>query len=135
MTPYSSLVLDHFERPRNQGLWPAAPDVIVGSAGSIQRGAQYTLSARLAGSTLQSLRFQAYGCPHVIASASWLTERVAGSSLLQLREWHWREAAEVLQVPVEKHGRLLVLEDAVRALVTDWQRKTDNDSVRAAFRP
>jgi hypothetical protein len=30
----------------------------------------------------------------------------------------------VLEVPTEKYGRLLVLEDAVRALAVDWADKS-----------
>jgi hypothetical protein len=33
-----------------------------------------------------------------------------------LDRWSWREAAQALEVPAEKHGRLLLLEDAVRRL-------------------
>jgi len=120
--PYSRLVIEHFERPRNQGHWPAADAVIVGSAGSVARGAQFTLSARVVDGVIQAARFQAYGCPHVIASGSWLSERLSGCSLRDVRQWSWREAAGVLQVPTEKHGRLLILEDAVRALADDWAR-------------
>jgi len=125
---YSSLVIDHFERPRNVGLWTAAEQVasqgvVQGSAGSIAQGVQFLLSARVAGGCVQSARFQAYGCPHCIASASWLTEQLPGCSTTTLGQWQWREVARVLQVPAEKYGRLLILEDALRRLVEDWGRK------------
>ena len=34
-----------------------------------------------------------------------------------------REAADELEFPPEKRGRLLVLEDAVHALAAEWQRR------------
>jgi NifU-like protein involved in Fe-S cluster formation len=97
--------------------------VIVGSAGSTARGARFTLSARIGGGVIQAARFMAYGCPHIIASSSWLSERLRGCALQDLQQWNWREVAAVLQVPTEKHGRLLLLEDAVRALGEDWLLK------------
>jgi len=120
---YGRLALEHFERPRNCGSWPAADDVVSGTAGSIAQGARFKLTARVAGGSIQAARFQAYGCPHSLASASWLTQRLAGCSLQALREWSWREVADALQVPTEKRGRMLLLEDAVRALASDWDRK------------
>ena len=123
MIGYNSLVIEHFERPRHSGQWSAAPDVVRGQAGSVAQGVAFTLSARLVGSTLQAARFQAYGCPHCIASASWLTEQLPGCTRPWLLQWQWREAARVLEVPTEKYGRLLVLEDALRALAADWANR------------
>jgi NifU-like protein involved in Fe-S cluster formation len=120
---YHPRVIEHFERPRNSGQWPTAPDVIQGHAGSVAQGVEFELSARIVGNTLQEVRFQAYGCPHCIASASWLTERLIGFTHAELLQWQWRELARVLEVPAEKYGRLLVLEDAVRGLAADWGRR------------
>lgn len=122
---YSDLVIEHFERPRNAGQWPPAPDIIFGAAGSVSRGVQFTLSARVGHGVIEAARFLAYGCPHLIASGSWLSERLRGCTLEDLSSWSWREVAQVLQVPAEKYGRLLVLEDAVRALADDWARKPE----------
>jgi NifU-like protein involved in Fe-S cluster formation len=121
---YCDLVIEHFDRPRNHGQWPQAPDIIIGTAGSVSRGAQFTFSARVATGVIQAARFLAYGCPHLIASGSWLSERLRGCTLQDLERWNWRQVADVLRVPTEKHGRLLVLEDAVRALASDWARKS-----------
>jgi NifU-like protein involved in Fe-S cluster formation len=118
--PYSALVIEHFDRPRNRGSWEPGADVVAGHAGTTAQGVHFKLSARIAAARVQTLRFQAYGCPHCIASASWLTEQLRGGSLSALQQWSWREAAGALQVPPEKFGQLLVLEDALRALAADW---------------
>lgn len=80
------------------------------------------MSAKVAGQTLEAVRFQVYGCPHCIAAGSWLTERLAGCRQEELRTWSWQEAAAALEVPAEKRGRLLILEDAVRSLAEAWAR-------------
>jgi NifU-like protein involved in Fe-S cluster formation len=128
LNDYSSLVIEHFEHPRNVGHWSAEAvtsqgEVVQGSAGDVAQGVRFALSARVAEGVIQAARFEAYGCPHCIASASWLTEQLPGLTLAMLAQWRWREAARILGVPVEKFGRLLILEDAVRRLAEDWARK------------
>jgi nitrogen fixation NifU-like protein len=118
---YSPLVVDHFARPRNAGDFSPDRRVVSGSAGSTQHGARFALSAVIEGERIGAVRHQVYGCPHSIAAASWLSERLVGATRQDLQQWRWREAADALQVPPEKYGRLLLLEDAVRALETAWR--------------
>lgn len=117
---YSPLVIDHFDHPRHVGQFAPAADVVEGEAGRPEHGAAFHLSARVDGQVLSALRFQAYGCPHCIASASWLCEHLTGRTLADLAQWDWREVAEALQVPAEKRGRMLILQDAVRRLTEAW---------------
>lgn len=119
---YSASVVDHFEHPRNGGRFDTGEGVIRGAAGSIAQGTMFTLSARIARERIEAVRFEAYGCPHCIAAGSWLSERLVGLNREQLRTWRWRDADQALQFPLEKRGRLLILEDAVRALCEAWTR-------------
>ena len=117
---YSPTVVEHFEHPRNGGHFEAGEGVIRGTAGSVAQGTMFILSARVAGERIEAVRFEAYGCPHCIAAGSWLSERLVGLNREQLRTWRWREADQALHFPLEKRGRLLILEDAVRALSEAW---------------
>jgi nitrogen fixation NifU-like protein len=121
--PYSSLVVEHFGRPRNVGRFAATADVIVASAGDPEQGVRFDLSARVRDERIVALRFEVYGCPHCIAAGSLLSERLQGATRDELRRWSWRETADELEFSPEKRGRLLVLEDAVRALAAEWQRR------------
>jgi nitrogen fixation protein NifU and related proteins len=121
--PYSPLVIEHFQQPRNIGRFASAPDVIAASAGDPEQGVRFDLSARVREDRVVAMRFEVYGCPHCIAASSLLSERLQGATQEQLRLWSWREAAEDLEFPPEKRGRLLVLEDAVHALAAEWQRR------------
>lgn len=123
MADYSALVVDHFERPRNSGRFDPAADVIEGSAGRRTDGVHFVLTARVEGEVISGTRFLALGCPHCIAAASWLGERLVGADRSTLQQWSWREVSGVLEVPTHKSGRLLVLEDAVRAMGADWLGK------------
>jgi len=117
---YSPLVMEHFATPRNAGVLPAASDVIAAAAGSQAQGVRFELSAKVAGDRIADLRYRVYGCPHCIAAASWTSERLIGATRADLAQWRWREVADALEVPPEKRGRMLVLEDAVRALEKVW---------------
>jgi NifU-like protein involved in Fe-S cluster formation len=120
---YSTLVTDHFDRPRNVGRFEPAPDVVEGRAGGEALGAMFSLSARVSGDAIEAVRFQTYGCPHCVAAGSWLSERLVGVSRSQLAAFRWQEIAQRLEFPVEKRGRLLILEDAVRALARAWAER------------
>ena len=65
-------------------------------------------------------RFQALGCPHTLATASWLTQQLVGRSRRNLQPGTPAEWARNLGVPVERLGRLLVLEDALHAALQQW---------------
>jgi nitrogen fixation protein NifU and related proteins len=112
---YSALVIEHFHRPRNAGELLRGPGVIWTQAGTRAAGAEVALSMRFSAGAVEEVRFQAFGCPHFLAAASLATERLPGLHLDQLVRWQAREIGQELAVPVEKRGRLLILEDAVRA--------------------
>ncbi len=112
---YSDLVVEHFDRPRNAGELPPGPGIRRTHSGNRAAGAEVSLSVRIAGSEVAEVRFQAFGCPHFLAAASLATERLPGLPVAALAVWTARELGRDLRVPVEKRGRLLILEDAVRA--------------------
>jgi nitrogen fixation NifU-like protein len=120
---YSALVIEHFERPRNVGTLVPAADVIIGRAGRRDQGAEFTVSARVVDNRIAEARFEAYGCPHCVAAGSWLAESLVGAERDHVQRWSWRELADALGIPTAKRGRLLILEDAVRALAEDWRKR------------
>jgi len=62
------------------------------------------------------LRFRARGCPHLIAACEAFCAAFEGREVDALLEFTAGDLMQRLPVPVEKTGRILVLEDAVRAL-------------------
>ena len=69
---------------------------------------------------VKDARFKAYGCPHTLAVASWLAGQLPGRRREDLLPGAPADWAQALEVPVEKLGRLLVVEDAVRACLRRW---------------
>ena len=110
------------------GAGPASPaagaGIVTGRAGEREQGAEVVLLLRLAAGRVTAARYLAFGCPHLLAAASWLTERLVGCVRADLERWDWREAAAALEVPPAKFGRLLTLQDAVRDAAGNWPGDT-----------
>jgi len=70
--------------------------------------------------TVKDARFQAYGCPHTLATAAWLTGRLRGRTREALVPGGPQDWMRALSVPIEKLGRLLIIEDALRACMQAW---------------
>ena len=75
----------------------------------------------VAGDTVKDARFQAFACPHTTDVAGWLCGELRGrvrSALLPGTPAGWAQARTV---PIEKLGRLLVVEDALRDCLSHWR--------------
>jgi NifU-like protein involved in Fe-S cluster formation len=118
---YGGEVLRRFhELPGAGDLGDAATGVITGRADAADDGARVLLALRVERGVVAEARFRAYGCPYFIAAASWLTERLTGANRQQVAEWDWREAADALEIPPSRFGRLITLQDAARAAAAAW---------------
>jgi cysteine desulfurase len=87
-----------------------------GEAGSQQLGTWVRFTLRVEEGLVREADIRHYGCPHTAAACSLLRERlrgqpVAGAAVGTPREW-----LESLQAPIEKLGRMLIIEDALQAL-------------------
>ncbi len=111
--PYSNRVRALFADPRHAGCLDGGI-----SARAEDQGVSICLCARAEAGALQALRFRAWACPHVIAACEAFCEAFEGRGVADLLEFDAGDLMQSLSVPVEKTGRILVLEDAVRALGT-----------------
>ncbi len=109
--PYSARVRELFANPAHAGQLANAPGVLVED-----QGVRVALSAQVAAGQIDTLRFQVWGCPHVIAAAEVFCTNVEGKTVADLLEFSVSGLMQSLSVPVEKTGRILVIEDAVRSL-------------------
>ena len=89
------------------------------------QGVRISLAAACDGDTIRALRFRAWGCPHFIASAEAFCSTYEGRPVTELGEFDAVSIMRSLTVPVEKTGRILVLEDAVRALAERVAKGSD----------
>jgi hypothetical protein len=110
---YSERVRNLFESLPGAGPLPdGAGQPVAGEAVALDRGAWVRFEARIQEGRYVACRFRAWGCPHVLAAAAQITERLSGSSVGGEDRCDARELIATLGAPVEKLGRFLVLEDA-----------------------
>ncbi len=116
-TPYSELVRGYFANPVHAGHLPDEyNDGVVAEAAEPDGGARVVLSALVDGETIRLLRYQIFGCPHLIAATEAFCDDTEGQEISALIELDVRKLMERLAIPVEKTGRLFILEDAAKAL-------------------
>ena len=122
---YSDKVMDHYENPRNVGIFdPKADDVGTGMVGAPACGDVMRLQIKVnEDGVIEGAKFKTYGCGSAIASSSLLTEWVKGRTLDQACEIKNTEiAAELALPPVKIHCSVLA-EDAIKAAVNDYKKK------------
>jgi hypothetical protein len=90
----------------------AGPGVFRGAAGSVAHGTWVQFDLQMKGGVVAGARFLAFGCPHTIAVSSWLAEQAVGRRLLPQLPESVPALRDRFAVPVEKMGRLLIIEDA-----------------------
>ena len=121
---YSPEVEKRFDAPVRHGpLYGPPADRCSGLAGDADRGVHVRFEARVRNGAVVECRFQAYGCPHVIAAASWVAEHADGR---RIDEAGWPDAHALLarlEAPAHKLGSLLVVEDAYRAMLDSARQR------------
>lgn len=112
---YNKLTRHHFETAALAGVL-CGPQRRRGAAGSRAQGTWVQFDVQATGGpqapTVAAVRFLAYGCPHVIAVADWVAHAAVGG----VAQGSLPESVASLrlrfEVPIEKLGRLLIVEDA-----------------------
>ena len=109
--PYSPRVRELFADPAHAGTLENACSVQLSG-----QDVRIELAAVICGQKIDKLRFRAYGCPHVVAAVEAACAGLEGQGIAELLEFRAAGLMEDLAVPVEKTGRILVVEDALRSL-------------------
>jgi NifU-like protein involved in Fe-S cluster formation len=104
---YSDLVLDHFRNPRNAGKLANATAEV--QATNPVCGDILELAVRVENGGITEARFLCRGCTTSIACASFLTERLTGSSVVAARSITAENISAALGglVPATFHGAQL----------------------------
>jgi len=109
--PYNATVRELFANPLHGG--NLADATVIELA---EQGVQIRLALSEADGQIESLRFLAYGCPHVIAACELFCRTFEDGPIAAIAGFRAADIMRDLSVPVEKTGRILVLEDAVSLL-------------------
>ena len=108
---YSELTRRYFESAAAAGELQGA-GVFRGAAGDRERGTWVQFDLRVGQGRVLAARFLAFACPHSIAVCAWLTETAVGKPLQRNLPESAQQLRQRFELPVEKMGRLLIIEDA-----------------------
>ena len=123
---YSEKVIDHYENPRNVGSFDKGDESVgTGMVGAPACGDVMKLQIRVgADGRIEDARFKTYGCGSAIASSSLVTEWVKGKTLEQAASIKNTEIAQELSLPPVKIHCSILAEDAIKAAVADYRKKS-----------
>ena len=123
---YSKEVNDHFDNPRNVGsLDKNSPDVGTGIVGAPACGDVMKLQLKIDDTgVIEEAKFKTFGCGSAIPSSSLVTEWVKGRTVEEAQEIKNVEIAEHLSLPPVKIHCSVLAEDAIKAAIADWKRKS-----------
>ena len=126
---YSKEVNDHFDNPRNVGsLDKNSPDVGTGIVGAPACGDVMKLQLKIDDTgVIEEAKFKTFGCGSAIASSSLVTEWVKGRTVQEAQEIKNIEIAEHLSLPPVKIHCSVLAEDAIKAAIADWKRKSQGE--------
>ena len=123
---YSDTVLDHFERPRNNGVLDSAN--AVGYMTNPVCGDQLVLMLRIDGDRIEEACWQSDGCVASIAASSLLSELVRGCSLVEAESITREAVVEAMGgLPVSKLHASVLAADALQAALADYRRRAEQN--------
>ena len=122
---YSEKVVDHFTHPRNMGSFPKTdPDVGTGMVGAPECGDVMKLQIKVQNDTIVDAKFKTFGCGSAIASSSLATEWLKGKTVEEAATIKNTDIVQELNLPPVKIHCSVLAEDAIKAALADYQRKS-----------
>lgn len=115
--PYNETVRDLFFAAEHAGTLSRDYALMLhASAAASACGPRVLLAVGIADDVVAEMRFHVWGCPHLIAAAEVLCQEREHGAIAGLSVFALPELMAQLAVPVEKTGRILLLEDALKSL-------------------
>ncbi len=121
---YSDIVMDHFERPRNNGVLEGAN--AIGYMTNPVCGDTLLLMLRVEDGRIRDVRWQSDGCAASIAASSLLSELISGRSLDEAGAVTREAVVEALGgLPASKLHASVLTADALHRALADYRRKQE----------
>ena len=134
---YSNKVLDHYNNPRNVGsLDKSDPNVGTGMVGAPECGDVMKLQVKVNPETgvIEDAKFKTFGCGSAIASSSLATEWIKGRTVEDALAIKNVDIVKELSLPPVKIHCSVLAEDAIKAAIADYKKKTATQSEAVASR-
>ena len=115
--PYNELVRSLFENPLHAKHIPeklGKPYKVVTQES--KNGPKIVLTAVIKEENILALRFRVFGCPFLIAAAEFCCNQCEGKHNKEVENIDILHLIQILEVPTEKIGVILLLQDALESL-------------------
>ena len=110
---YGSEVEERFASPSRVGEFEqGTPGLVSGEAADRTLNVWVRFQVQVLDGTIRAARFNVYGCPYTVAAVDWTAQWLEGRPSQALEALNMRERRKALHVPVERLGKLLLIEDA-----------------------
>ena len=127
---YSNKVVDHFSNPRNIGSFKKDDaDVGTGMVGAPECGDVMKLQIKVQNDRIVDAKFKTFGCGSAIASSSLATEWLKGKTIEEAQKIKNTDIVQELNLPPVKIHCSVLAEDAIKAALADYQKKSDTQPV------
>jgi Fe-S cluster assembly scaffold IscU len=129
---YSDKVLDHYSNPRNVGSMDKnSTEVGTGLVGAPECGDVMKLQIKVNPQTnvIEDAKFKTFGCGSAIASSSLATEWLRGKTVDEALAIKNTDIVNELSLPPVKIHCSVLAEDAIKAAIDDYKKKTDKVEV------
>ena len=133
---YSEKVIDHFNNPRNIGsLDKNDPNVGTGIVGAPECGDVMKLQIRVDEGVIVDAKFKTFGCGSAIASSSLATEWMKGKTVEDALKIKNTDIVNELHLPPVKIHCSVLAEDAMKAALKDYMKKSGQPSKDETTQP
>ena len=113
---YSTEVRQRFSVLASAGeLTTDADRLVSGEAEDRSLGFWVRFEIEVNGDEIECARFRAFGCPHGLAAADLVADELQGKPVAALGDFDVDDIARRLELPREKLGKILRIEDALAA--------------------
>ena len=126
---YHDNIIDHYENPRNVGSFPKNDKNIgTGLVGAPACGDVMKLQIKVDPKTSKIIesKFKTFGCGSAIASSSVVTEWIKGKTIEDAAKTKNSDIVAHLKLPPVKLHCSMLAEDAIKAAVNDYKKKSNN---------
>ncbi len=119
---YTKKTIKHFLKPKNIGSIKK-PD---GQAqiGNMVCGDQLNFFLKVEKGKIKDVKFLSFGCASNIATASVLTEKIKGKTILQAKKYNWQSIVKELGgLPHQKTHCSIMAVEGLKKAIADYEKK------------
>lgn len=126
---YTKKTINHFLKPRNIGSIKK-PDGYA-QIGNMVCGDQLDFFLKVEKGIIRDIKFLSFGCASNIATASLLTEKVKGLSIVAAKKYNWQKIVDELGgLPNQKIHCSVMAVQGLQKAIADYENKIKNIPIK-----